>query len=134
MTVILDTSAAILVRDGDEAILNRLDALSTIPLISILTRVELEGGVYRDSTLTSVLRPRLDLFLEQVEQLPFEDIQAVQYGKIVAALGFSRSKIIDRMIAAQAITAGATLATLNPRDFRGIPDLVIEDWSSPIDE
>jgi tRNA(fMet)-specific endonuclease VapC len=33
------------------------------------------------------------------------------------------------MIAAQAIEAAATLATLNARDFRDIPGLTIEDWS-----
>ncbi|HAJ03147.1 MAG TPA: VapC toxin family PIN domain ribonuclease, partial [Brevundimonas sp.] len=34
----------------------------------------------------------------------------------------------DRMIAAQAIVAGATLATLNPADFRDIPGLSLLEW------
>lgn len=125
----LDTSAAILLRDGDERVEERVLLLGAIPFISILTRVELEGGVYRDPELADILRPRLDLLLSQVDQLPFEDEQAVAYGEIVATVGFSRTRIVDRMIAAQALVAGVPLATLNPRDFRDIPGLVVEDWS-----
>ena len=129
MLLLLDTSAAILVRDGHEPILNRLEAVPLTPLISILTRVELEGGVHRHPDLAAILRPRLDLFLTQVTQLPFEDQQAEMYGRIVAAIGFSRARIIDRMIAAQALVAGATVATLNPRDFSDVLGLNVEDWS-----
>ena len=125
----LDTSAAILLRDGDEAIEERVLRLGVNPMISVLTRVELEGGVHRDPKLTDILRPRLLLLLAQVDQLPFEDEQAIAYGRIVSQVGYSRSRIIDRMIAAQALVAGVALATLNPRDFRDIPDLEIEDWS-----
>lgn len=67
---------------------------------------------------------------EELDVLPFTGREAGIYRRIVEQLGFSRSRIIDRMIAAQAIVAGATLATLNPRDFRSIPGLTIEDWSS----
>ena len=125
----LDTSVAILLRDSDPAIVGRIADLPAVPLISILSRVELEGGLYRDPDLTPFLRPRLELLLQQVTQLPFEEPEALAYGAILARLGFSRTRIIDRMIAAQALTAGATLATLNPRDFRGIPGLTIDDWS-----
>jgi predicted nucleic acid-binding protein len=34
------------------------------------------------------------------------------------------------MIAATAVTYGLTLATLNARDFHGIPLLTVEDWST----
>ena len=34
------------------------------------------------------------------------------------------------MIAATAMSQGLILATLNPRDFRNIPGLLIEDWST----
>ena len=64
-----------------------------------------------------------------LEIVPFTEREAAVYRQIVTRLGFSRSKIIDRMVAAQAIMAGARLATLNPRDFRGIADLRIDDWS-----
>lgn len=66
---------------------------------------------------------------QQLEVLPFSTREAAVYRRIVEQLGFSRPRIIDRMIAAQAIVADAALATLNPRDFRDIPGLAIEDWS-----
>ena len=53
----------------------------------------------------------------------FGKAEAVAYGQIVAQIGYSRRKVIDRMIAAQAIVIGATLVTLNPDDFSDIPDL-----------
>ena len=46
------------------------------------------------------------------------------------AKGFSRRLVVDRMIAATALANDLSLATLNPRDFRDIPGLKIEDWSS----
>ena len=76
-----------------------------------------------------VRRLLLDELYATMEILDFGQSEAIRYAEIIAALGFSRPKIIDRMIAAQAIAAGATLATLNPRDFRYIPTLQIEDWS-----
>ena len=129
MSVLLDTSVAIPFRDGDEQIMERVNALTALPMISVLTRVELEGGVYREPEHASVRSTRLRLLLEQVEELPFSSEQAVAYGRIVAGAGYSRAKLIDRLIAAQALVAGMPLATLNQRDFRGIPNLEVEDWS-----
>jgi tRNA(fMet)-specific endonuclease VapC len=68
--------------------------------------------------------------MNTLEIVPFERQHAAVYGQIIGQLGFSRPRIIDRMIGAQAIVAGAALATLNPRDFKDIPGLSIEDWSS----
>ncbi|HVL77740.1 MAG TPA: PIN domain-containing protein [Sphingomicrobium sp.] len=125
----IDTNVAIHLRDGDEAIETRIARLPTQPVLSSVTRVELEGGVYRDPALTLILRPRVDLLLEELEELPFTASEAAVYGGIVEQCGYSRAKLVDRMIAATAIVASATLITLNPRDFRDIPGLAIEDWS-----
>jgi tRNA(fMet)-specific endonuclease VapC len=128
--LLIDTNVAIRLRDGDEGAIRRLSALPVQPMISVVTRVELEGGVYRDSAEARLLRERLDLLLEQLTELPFTAAEASAYGRIVERLGYSRAKVLDRMIAAQAMIAGATLITLNPRDFRNIPDLLVEDWSA----
>lgn len=130
MAHLLDTSVAILLRDGEPEIVDRVEALESRPLLSVVARVELEGGVYRDPQDAALLRERLDLMLAGFDQIDFRTEDAVAYGRIVAALGYSRRQIADRMIAAQAIVAGAILATLNPRDFQGIPDLQLEDWSA----
>src|SRR4051794_704325 len=107
-----------------------MERLGEQPLMSIVTRVELEGGVYRDTAHATLLRSRVDLLLEHFEELPFTTAEAEVYGYIVAQCGYSRPKVIDRMIAATAIVANAKLITLNARDFRDIPGLTIEDWSA----
>jgi tRNA(fMet)-specific endonuclease VapC len=42
--------------------------------------------------------------------------------------GYSRRKVLDRMIAAQALVDEATLVTRNGDDFRDIPGLTLLEW------
>ncbi len=123
MTFVLDTSVAIPLRDGDLLIIDRVEALGGPLAISVITRVELEGGVYSNPARTVARRLRLDRLLASVPTLAFDDATAAAYGQIVATTGFSRRKVIDRMIAAQAIVHRATLVTLNPDDFSYIRGL-----------
>ena len=125
-----DTSVAIAFRDQLEHVLERAGAMDDIALLPILSVVELEGGVAAARVDRDKRRAALDHMYELLEILPFTSRESAAYRQIVGRLGFSRPKIIDRMIAAQAITAGVALATLNPRDFRSIPGLAIEDWSA----
>lgn len=99
-------------------------------MLSIISRAVLEGETHRDADRSSLLRTRLDAMLRFVEILPFTETEAAIYGRIVSRCGFSRGLIIDRMIAAQAISADATLITLNPRDFQPIPGLKMQDWTT----
>ena len=41
---------------------------------------------------------------------------------------------MDLLIAAHALAAGATLATNNPREFRRIAGLDVEDWLDSLDD
>jgi len=125
---IIDTDVAIHLRDGDPVIGERIAGLETHPMISVLTRVELEGGVFRGGDDAPAIRARLDLLLSHVDELPFTSAEAEAYGKIVERCGYSRPRILDRMIAATAIVHDAVLLTMNGVDFRDIPDLKLEDW------
>ena len=49
MAFVLQTNVAIHLRDGDVAVTDRVAALDGAVLISVVTRVELEGGVCRES-------------------------------------------------------------------------------------
>jgi len=124
-----DTSVAIALRESEEDALERAAELDEVPLLSIISVVELEGGVPFAPEGIAARRVALDRLLATLEVLPFEKSEAAAYRAIVEAIGFSRRLTFDRMIAAQAIVAGASLATLNPRDFAAIPDLKVEDWS-----
>ena len=128
MLWMLDTSVAIPLRESEAATLDRVDAIDGDLMISAVTRVELENGVYRDPALAEHRRALLDIMLQSVLVVPFDDECARVFGRIVAQHGWSRTKTIDRMIAACAIVSDATLVTMNGKDFRGIADLRLVEW------
>jgi tRNA(fMet)-specific endonuclease VapC len=124
LAFLLATNVAIHLRDGDETVAAKVAALEGAILLSVISRVELEGGVYRDPAQTGVRRPRLDAILAALPVLAFDDTAADAYRQIVD----SRRKLLDRMIAAQALVHRATLVTLNADDFRDVPGLDLMPW------
>lgn len=117
----LDTSVAIHLRDGDERVGTLTRAFVGGLAFSLVTLVELEAGLLDDEG--PVRRARIAALLETIDARPFDARDAAAYGRIIAATGFSRRKVLDRMIAAQAIVDEATLVTMHPADFRDIPGL-----------
>ncbi|WP_396272053.1 PIN domain-containing protein [Hyphomonas sp.] len=129
MACIIDTNVAIHLRDGDAGVSKRLAELGDGVLMSIVTRVELEGGVYRVPEYAAIRRARLDVIIAAIPALAFDDLAAGFCANILAEGGYSRRKILDRMIAAQALAHRATLITMNAQDFSDIPGLYLLDWS-----
>jgi len=125
---LLDTNVAIHLRDGDPTISAKVAALDDAILLSIVTRVELEGGVHRDAADAPARRARLDTLLSAIPVLAFDAAAADAYAVIVARAGYSRRKLLDRMIAAHALVHRATLVTMNADDFRDIAGLEILAW------
>jgi tRNA(fMet)-specific endonuclease VapC len=128
MAFLLDTDVAIHLRDGDATIVDKVAALDDAVLMSIVTRVELEGGVYREPAQAPLRQARLDAILAAVPTIAFDDAAADAYGAIVASAGYSRRKLLDRMIAAQALVHRATLVTMNAADYADIPNLSLAAW------
>jgi predicted nucleic acid-binding protein len=126
--VLLDTSVAIHLRDGDIGVTGKILALGQPLLLSIVTRIELEGGVYRDPAQIGVRRARLDAILSTIPVLNFDEASADAYRAIVETAGYSRRKLLDRMIASQALAHRAALATLNQGDFSDVPGLQLLAW------
>ena len=98
--------------------------------LSVISTVELHAGALVDGTVDPELQLRIAEIVDSFVELPFTSAEAAAYARIIAAIGFSRRMVIDRMIAATAVINGLTLITANRRDFRDIPDLSIEDWSA----
>lgn len=128
---LIDTNIAIDLRDGNPATAARMAALTSRPRLSLLSLVELEGGVHSRPELARPRRIALDALLRRLNVESFDTRAVEAYGRIVAACGFSRPRILDRLIAATAIVNDLTLITQNGDDFAGIPGLSIEVWPTP---
>ncbi|WP_188055510.1 PIN domain-containing protein [Sphingosinithalassobacter sp. CS137] len=90
-------------------------AVSAISLAELM-----EGSARRgEAALAS-----LDRLLESVPLLAFDAAAARAFPAARAARGR-----LDRLIAAHALSLGATLVTHNLRDFRNVAGLRIEDWT-----
>ncbi len=118
-------------RDGDAMTTERVRRLQPKLFLSIISRVELENGIYADPKWTGVRRAALDILLTEIGQVDFGDPELDAYRQLVTEIGYSRRKVIDRMIAATAIANGLTLITMNGTDFLDIKTLQLEVWPSP---
>ena len=128
---LIDTNVAIYLRDSNEQITNRVNELPTRPAISLLSWVELEGGVHAHPAFAASRRERLDALLELLEVVPVDATIVRAYARIIAQRGFSRPRVLDRLIAATAIVNDLTLITINAADFRDIPGLMLKVWPAP---
>ena len=128
VSFVLDTNVAIHLRHGDPVVAERVGRLDGAVLLSVVTRVELEGGVYRDAIDAPSRRVRLDAVLSAIPTLAFDEAAAGAYRTIVERAGYSRRKLLGRMIAAQAIVHRATVLTMNPADSADIPVLDVLAW------
>lgn len=130
MPYLLDTNIVIHMVEGQRAVIERVLALGERPTISAVTIVELEGGI-SGLKRTPSLRARVEAMVATLDVAAFTHVAGTIYGEIIAHAGFSRPRLIDRMIAAQAIVLDATLITMNGDDFQYIPALKTEVWRLP---
>lgn len=125
---LLDTNIAIALRDDAGDVTDRVTALGLPTRLSVVTVVELRGGLHRGPTVAAKRAVGLDLLSRRIPVLTFDNACAEAYGRIIAASGYSRPRILDRMIAATALVGGLTLVTANPPDFTDVPGLTMERW------
>lgn len=124
--LLIDTNIAVSLINGDAEIRSRFEVETREAMISVVTEIELRGGIQSQRVENG--DEILAVLLAQLPILPLDSECAQHYASIVEAAGFSRRKVIDRMIAATALRYELPLATLNPRDFADVPALVVEAW------
>lgn len=66
----------------------------------------------------------LEAFVAVIPILPFDEAAAREYAK----LPFKRARF-DRLLAAHALSVGATVVTNNEADFADVPGLKVENWT-----
>ncbi|MEO7828055.1 MAG: PIN domain-containing protein [Allosphingosinicella sp.] len=129
--IFINTDVAIALRDNDPETRRRMAELGRIPVISVVTRIELENGVNREPAAANYRRQLLDRLLETIAVQLFTPADILAYGAIVYELGYDRRTTLDRLIAAQTISRDARLITRNGRDFERIDGLRLEVWATP---
>jgi tRNA(fMet)-specific endonuclease VapC len=127
--IIIDTNIAIALRDVDRETHVRINTLDEIPVISMITRIELENGASSEPG-DERRRRLLNRLLETLSVEMFTHSDILAYGRIVRDLGYDRRLTLDRLIAAQAIARDAVLITRNGRDFHKIEGLKLEMWET----
>ncbi len=130
MTHLLDTNVCIAAMRGNSQVLKNFTA--HVPAdcgISSVTLYELLSGVERCQRPDTEKR-KVEAFIEPLHLLPFDDDAAQHTARIRWYLE-QRGKIIgpyDLMLAGQALSLEISLVTHNTREFRRVPELLLEDW------
>ena len=131
MNYMLDTNICIYaIKNKPAEVLQRLKSnLEKGLCISAITLAELEHGV-KKSAYPEKNELALMQFLSILTVLSFDDMAAVEYGKICAYLQKQGTPIgtMDMLIAAHAKAEHMILVTNNTREFERVPGLEVENW------
>ena len=133
MSYMLDTNICIYaIRNKPEIVLwNLRRHLQDDLCISAITLAELRHGIEKSANPEKNAKALIQ-FVSILRVLPFDDLAAVEYGKICAYLQRRGTPIgtMDMLIAAHARAEEMTLVTNNVREFERVPELTIENWAN----
>lgn len=121
---LLDANIAVCAMDGTYPALREkleLHEPGTVA-ISAISFAEVVYGAYVGKPPAA---EALEAFIEMIPLVPFDEAAAREY----ARLPFRRARF-DRLLAAHALSIGATVVTANVDDFADVPGLRAEDWTA----
>jgi tRNA(fMet)-specific endonuclease VapC len=123
---LLDTNVVIAAALGLPGVLDRLSALEIGDVaISAISLAEALAGAENDGRIAE----NIALLAETLDVLPFDQAAAEAYGALLRKVEPKRRRMLDRMLAAQALGLGLTLVAANTEDFDDIPGLAVEKWA-----
>ncbi len=132
MMYMLDTNICIYaIKNKPKQVLQRIKSNMENGLcVSVVTLAELEHGAQK-SLYPEKNEMALIQFLAILEVLPFDDLAAVEYGRLCAHIQRQGTPIgtMDMLMAAHAKAENALLVTNNVREFERVPGLKIENWA-----
>ncbi len=133
MRIMLDTNTCIfIIKRKPTAVLRRFRNYEVGEIgISAITLSELRYGVAKSEQRERNAQA-LDEFVAPLEIAPFDEGAALAYGDVRVTLEKAGTPIgsMDMLIAAHAVSLGATLVTNNIREFSRIARLEVIDWTS----
>ena len=135
MTYLLDTNTVVALLKNKPARvrerLRRVVSEDALIAVSSVVLFELWYGVARSGRRQENTEQLRAFLSGDISILPFQEEDAAIAGDLRATLEMSGTPIgpDDLLIAAQALRAGATLATANVSEFARVPGLVWQDWT-----
>jgi len=120
---LLDADSAIFGMSGGHDLLReRITSFSPGEIgMSVVSYAEVAHGTYVGKPPPPEV---LEAFIAAIPLVPFDEAAARAY----ALLPFKRARF-DRLLAAHALSIGATIVTNNPSDFTDVPGLKVENWT-----
>lgn len=120
---LIDANSAVYAMDvGNDRLVERIAACDEGELaISVISYAEVAYGTYVGKPPPPEV---LEAFVKAVPLVPFDETAAREYAK----LSFKRARF-DRLLAAHALSIGATVVTNNEADFADVPGLKVENWT-----
>ena len=120
---LIDANSAVYAMDsGHETLTDRIAQLEPGDMaISVISYAEVAYGTYVGKPPAPEI---LEAFIVAIPMLPFDESAAREYAK----LPFKRARF-DRLLAAHALSIGATVVTNNEADFADVPGLKVENWT-----
>lgn len=121
---LIDANTAVYAMDvGNDRLVERIAACDVGEIaISVISYAEVAYGTYVGKPPSPEV---LDAFVKAIPLVPFDEAAAREYAK----LPFKRARF-DRLLAAHALSIGATVVTNNEADFADVPGLMIENWTA----
>ena len=130
MNYLLDTNICIyIINRRPSQVLDRFDALRAGDVgISCISAAELAFGVAKSGSERNLRA--LEKFLAPLEIASFDAAAVWRYGTLRATLEKTGRTIgaLDMLIAAHALSLGATLVSNNLEEFSRVPGLHYENW------
>jgi len=133
--VVLDTSIIVAAERSAGDFARFLESLGDEPVaIAAITASELLHGCLRarDAAVRARRGAFVDGLLDTIPVLPFGLPEARRHADVWAELA-KRGTMIgphDLLVGATALAHGHALVTLNRREFRRVPGLVVREWKS----
>lgn len=120
---LIDANSAVYAMDvGNERLTRRIAECDAGEIgISVISYAEVAYGTYVGKPPPSEV---LESFIAAIPLVPFDETAAREY----ARLPFKRARF-DRLLAAHALSIGATVITNNLSDFADVPGLSVENWT-----